>query len=602
MYFERPEVLWGLFALVVPLLIHLFSFRKQRTLYFSTLRFLQEAQNQQKKHSRLKDWWILLMRMMALTLLLLAFASPRSKSDQETGSGIKKAVGLFIDNSASMTALGNRITLFDQVRQQAIGFIERSAPDQMFILGSNSQNPVEFGIVNKEEAREILQRFEINAIPFNLKLAMGQFDYFSESQNLGITPIYLFSDFQKSGVQEKIDVAYQNITTHLIRAHSSSYDNLSADSCWLEQPILQSGQKQSLFIRITNHGDQDYQDIPVTLELNGMVSGITQIDIPANSSKECSILIEPQTMNWVRGKISITDFPVTFDNTLYLTFKPAQEQRILYLYGENLPNEHLISAFELINWFKTDVFYAEGYPGSSFEDYDFIVLEHPERISPSMLDMMEQYLNSEGQIWLIPGIVRQSDDYRKLHEIFDLPLIVRTSPLAVRAAIPENRQSWFKSVVINASSRLELPTFNQTFQTIRKNTDFVSLLSSEGGESLISRYSITNGFFYWSSFSLTDSTTNFSVHPIFVPMVLDLATFSINSASLYRNILTTNILVPDQAGVDQNESMYFANTLRSDNTTVFKSMRGRQPSLLLDPSDIPVPGHYTLFTERDTLQ
>ncbi|MBM3161623.1 MAG: BatA domain-containing protein, partial [Bacteroidetes bacterium] len=41
MHFLYPERLWFLLLLTIPIIIHLFHFRRQKTLFFSSLRFIK---------------------------------------------------------------------------------------------------------------------------------------------------------------------------------------------------------------------------------------------------------------------------------------------------------------------------------------------------------------------------------------------------------------------------------------------------------------------------------------------------------------------------------------------------------------------------------
>ena len=76
MKFLYPQFLYALTALAIPIIIHLFNFRKFKTIYFSNVRFLKEVKQQTKAQSELKHLLILLSRLLAITSLVLAFAQP----------------------------------------------------------------------------------------------------------------------------------------------------------------------------------------------------------------------------------------------------------------------------------------------------------------------------------------------------------------------------------------------------------------------------------------------------------------------------------------------------------------------------------------------
>ena len=54
MRIQNPENLYFLFAIAIPILIHLLNLRKHKTIYFSSIRFLKnikEQSHQNKKNS-----------------------------------------------------------------------------------------------------------------------------------------------------------------------------------------------------------------------------------------------------------------------------------------------------------------------------------------------------------------------------------------------------------------------------------------------------------------------------------------------------------------------------------------------------------------------
>ncbi|MFA6868191.1 MAG: BatA domain-containing protein, partial [Bacteroidales bacterium] len=76
MIFLYPSFLFGLFALVIPIIVHLFNFRKYKIFYFSNTQFLQSLQQQTKHQSQVKKLIVLALRLLAITAIVMAFARP----------------------------------------------------------------------------------------------------------------------------------------------------------------------------------------------------------------------------------------------------------------------------------------------------------------------------------------------------------------------------------------------------------------------------------------------------------------------------------------------------------------------------------------------
>ena len=76
MIFVNPVFLWGLLALLIPIAVHLFNFRRYRKVYFSNVDRLMEVKSEKRRVRQLRQWLVLLMRCLAIAALVLAFAQP----------------------------------------------------------------------------------------------------------------------------------------------------------------------------------------------------------------------------------------------------------------------------------------------------------------------------------------------------------------------------------------------------------------------------------------------------------------------------------------------------------------------------------------------
>jgi len=64
MRFLYPNMLWGLLALLIPILIHLFNFRRHKLVYFSNTAVLRSIQQENAKTRKLKYLVTLLLRCL----------------------------------------------------------------------------------------------------------------------------------------------------------------------------------------------------------------------------------------------------------------------------------------------------------------------------------------------------------------------------------------------------------------------------------------------------------------------------------------------------------------------------------------------------------
>ena len=152
MAFVNPGILWLLSLNIIPIIIHLFHFRRYKTLYFSSLQFIQKIDQENKSTKKLKQIIILITRMIALSVIIIAFAQPYLPLKNGQNNAGKNVISIYIDNSFSMTAKGVEGELISEAREIARQFIEKAPIDCKIILHTNKLNGIEKRLLTKIEA------------------------------------------------------------------------------------------------------------------------------------------------------------------------------------------------------------------------------------------------------------------------------------------------------------------------------------------------------------------------------------------------------------------------------------------------------------------
>lgn len=105
--FLVPAFLAALAALAVPILLHLRHRDRDRPMRFPSLMFLEQLPIRTESRQRITDWPMLLLRLLALALLVFAFARPVLKDQRVVGADNRtKAVVILLDRSMSMGYAG----------------------------------------------------------------------------------------------------------------------------------------------------------------------------------------------------------------------------------------------------------------------------------------------------------------------------------------------------------------------------------------------------------------------------------------------------------------------------------------------------------------
>ena len=138
MTFLYPSILWALTALAIPIAVHLFNFRRHKTVYFSNTAVLKTIQQENAKTKKLKYLVTLLLRCLFIIGLVLAFAFPYKPETTAKINTEEGLVGVYIDNSMSMKAQSSKTTLLEDARESARQLVGKFAPSTRFLLMTNS--------------------------------------------------------------------------------------------------------------------------------------------------------------------------------------------------------------------------------------------------------------------------------------------------------------------------------------------------------------------------------------------------------------------------------------------------------------------------------
>ncbi len=122
MAFLKPNLLYLLPLALLPILIHLLSRLRIRTISFPTLRFLYPEEKTRFHWFRLRDLLLLIVRSILIGLLVLIMAQPKTKGM------ITRPIRLIIDDSYRMEPL------LSKSRDRAIELIDQYQVDELRLL------------------------------------------------------------------------------------------------------------------------------------------------------------------------------------------------------------------------------------------------------------------------------------------------------------------------------------------------------------------------------------------------------------------------------------------------------------------------------------
>ncbi|MEM9824105.1 MAG: BatA domain-containing protein [Bacteroidota bacterium] len=595
MQFLYPSFLYALLALAIPIIIHLFFFRRFKKVYFTNVRFLKEIKEETSARQRLKNLLVLLMRLLAMAALVLAFAQPFIPQDTEVKKG-EKAVSLFIDNSFSMSALSEDVPLIEKAKQRAREIIEAYAVEDRFQILTNDFEGRHQRMVSKEDALSLVDEIKVSpAVKAISKVSQRQKQAL-EGSNIDNQVAYVISDFQKNITDVGL---YQDSTIELnfIPLQSVQEKNISIDSCWFDAPVQMINQTNTLVVKLKNHSDEDAENIRLSLKQEGQVKPVGTLSIPARSALTDTINMTILRTGWHEAELTITDYPVQFDDVYYFSYNVAQEINILVI-NETQANKYLNAAFEGVNYFKIVNQQSRSLDYAQFSSYQLIVLNGLKNISSGLSSELSQYVNNGGNVLTFPGESISVENYRNFLTEFQANEYQRFEAEERKVSNINTDEFVFKDVFENQSRNLKLPVTQGNY----KLSNFGSrkeetLLAYRDGSTYLGKYTSGQGHFYLCAAPLDEKFNNLvRSGEIFIPMLYKMAISSAKDRQIAYTISKDELLETENR-VSESEIVY---KMKGTQEEFIPQQKTVGPKVILGINNqIKEAGYYDLFLKPE---
>lgn len=524
MSFVYPEFLLALSALTIPIFVHLFNFRRFVTVYFSNVQFLKEVKIETQSRSRLKHLLVLAARLLTIACLVMAFAQPFIPAKNNAASTTEGSVSIFIDNSFSMEANGTEGTMLDEAKNKAKEIVSAFPASQKFQLLTNDFKGYQQRLINREEFLELLQDINTSSSVRTIsEIYSRQADVLKSNGSA-----YIISDFQKSITDIEEIKSDSNVACYLIPVSPDLKNNLYIDSCWFTSPIRQLNRPDELLLRIKNSSDNDYDNVPVKLMLNGVQKALASFSVSDHAETTVSLSFTLSETGIQQGELSITDYPVTYDDKFYFSFCVAENIPVLAINGAK-ENKYINSLFENDPYIILDNQNEKNINYALFTSYSLIILNEIQSISSGLIQELNRFALSGGNILIIPSAKADIASYNELLLSLNSGSITNIDSSQVKVSSINYQSDIFNNVFEkqNENKNLDLPIALKHYM-ISKNTKSREevLMKLSNGESFLSRYTSGKGNTYLLSVNLSDEFSNFQKHALFVPVLYNIALFS----------------------------------------------------------------------------
>jgi hypothetical protein len=601
MSFLYPSFLWALTAMIVPVIIHLFSFRRHKTVYFSQTRFLESVRKDTRSRTNLKHLLILLSRMLLIAALVMAFAQPVILPEDAEADAKVNRVMVYVDNSFSMQNEGEKGSLIDIAAQKAVEIAEAWGESVQYQLITNDMPPRFYRPMGQEDFLQEVGRLEVSSVSLNLQSLVSRMKSAVANQTISWRiPVYFISDFQKSTMEfDGIDVPdVFDISAVLTRG--ASQENLSIDSVWFDSPFRQAAGTEHLRVLVKNHGNEDYSEIPLELHLNDSLRAVSSVSVDAGRSATAMLTYTNPAGGFQRGMVSLDDYPVNFDNTFYFTY-PLKSKRSVLLVTGRQADDFPLAVLEDPDRIELKQVDADALDLSLLDQYDVIILNGAERISDGLATRLQSVLESAGVLIMIPGNTMHTESWNRFSSRLDGPRYspVDTSSIKLKEIAWEH--PFFEDAFTGPQENVDLPVLNLHYpmsETVDAQSE--NLLSLQDGSSFLSLVPYGNSLVYFFSSPVgKQSADEFIRHPLFIPVAYNMVMNTPLDQPLYYisgegGSLTADHQPENEGGVEIR--------MKDGNAIVPTYRETREGLQVFIPKDINQAGQYGVYVDEKYLR
>jgi hypothetical protein len=586
MTFLYPSFLWALGVLAIPVIIHLFNFRKTTRVFFSNNRFLKHVKESTTAKRKLKHYLILASRLLFLLFLVFAFCQPIIPAREQTVN--YRNIIFYLDNSQSMSA-----PLPDQRRglDAGISFISEIVgvfpADARYKLITNDFAPYSNSYKSKKEIFDLLAQVRLSPVSRTVKEITSSINRGGSARD---QEIFWVSDFQKSTAGKPDAYADTSRKWHLVPISFNRLSNVFVDTAYLDNPFASSGEKNVIRIKVRNDGTEDIGKLSVKLMINSVQMGATAIDVPKGGISEAAFDLTTRLTGLNKATITFNDFPVSFDNEFYFTLNYNEKIRILEIKNTAAPTP-IEKVFGNTQVFSHRSFSISNFNYSLLNDADLVVVNGLNSIDASLNLALREYIRKNGTLLFIPG---REPEVNSIKAFLQVPMLGRAQSQGLQELDkPDFSNPFFQNVFEEKSSGIIMPKANPV---IDWGSDRSAILKFKNEKPFLSRFDQA-GKVYLLSSPLETTHTDFYNHGLFVPVMYRLAASSRkNEQKLYYSLPET-FLILRMDSVPAEEQIRLVSQ-----EEIIPSQRRTGNDVLLDlPKFALKTGFYSVVSARDTV-
>ena len=446
-----------------------------------------------------------------------------------------------MDNSFSMTAARQDIPLLDFAKEKARLIINSYSEEDKFQVLTHDFEGRHQRFVSKEDALSFVDEIQVTPSVQDLDKVTKRQKQLMESA-AGNKISYIISDFQQS-ITNLPMITDTTVEINLLPIQTAQQKNISIDSVWFDGPIPFIHQNNHLVVRVRNNSGEDAEQVKLSFKKDGQEKPIGIVDLPANSVVTDTVSVTVDKSGWHQGVVSVTDYPVQFDDDYYIAFPVPDTIHALFINATG-PNKYMDALFNGVKYFALSNQNVNQLQYQQFANFDLIILNDLKSISSGLSAELGQYLRNGGKLLVFPGKNADLSSYNSFLALSGANTFVAQNKNTREVAGINTEEFIFSDVYINTSKNLKLPktTLSYDLNSLASRLQ-ENLLTFRDGSAYLSKYKVGDGQLFVCAAPLDKDVNDLVLHAeVFVPLVYKMAIITTKHKNLAYTI-TNNVVI-----------------------------------------------------------
>ena len=572
MQFKHPELLYALFLLLIPIIVHLFQLRKFQKEAFTNVAFLKEVTLQTRKSSQLKKWLTLLTRLLLLACIIIAFAQPFTAKNNAFKT--KSETVIYLDNSFSMQAKGNQGELLKRAVQDIISNVPENNTISLLTNDNTYKNTSIKAIKN-----ELLQ-LEYSAKPMTYDAALLKAKTLFSKETSTLKHIVFISDFQQQATN--FNPAVDSLTNILaVQLKPVNINNVSIDSAYISGTTASNVE---LTVALKQTGTP-IENLPVSLYNDEQLIAKTSVAINNNATTIFSL----PTNTIVDGKISIDDTSLQYDNELFFNINKVDKINVLSI---NEENDSFLKRIFTENEFNYTATTVNQLNFNILEKQNLIVLNELKTIPNTLVSVLKTFTDQGGYVTIIPSTDIIVSSYNDLLLNFGTRFSDLVTSEKYITTINYAHPIYSNGVFEKEVKNFQYPQI-ESFYNLSNQTGGAVLQFEDRKPFLVQN---KNVFIFTAA--LNNANSNFKNSPLIVPTLYNMAKTSFKVPAIYYTIGNDNSFNVN-VQLNQDEIVSIEN---ADVNIIPKQQYLNNKVLINTLEDPEVSGIYTIKNKNENIQ